>query len=85
MTFDDLEFEPHHSGRGYHAILELPNNYGVSVIYGHPGYYCNEGTYEVAILYKSDLCYSTPITNDVLSYQTKEDINKILKQLESYD
>ncbi len=29
-------------------------------------------------------CYTTPLTNDVLGYQTPDDIDKILKEVETY-
>lgn len=85
-TFEDLVFIPHRfiSG-GQHARLNFPNKYGISVLCGNPRFYCDENTYEVAILYEDGICCSTSLTDDVLGYQTKEDINNILAELEKYD
>jgi hypothetical protein len=48
-------------------------------------FYCDsQHPYEVAILKDGYITYNTPLTNDVLGYQTLEDINNILKELESY-
>ena len=82
VTFDNLQFIPHPLG-GKWAILTLDNGYGISVVNG-PLFYCNETSFEVAILKNEQITYDTPLTNDVLGYQTQEDINNILKELESY-
>jgi hypothetical protein len=82
VTFDDLQFVPHPLG-GTRARWEFDNGYGISVVHG-PLFYCDEDTFEVAILKDDRITYDTPLTNDVLGYQTSEDINNILKELESY-
>lgn len=81
-TFDNLQFTAHPLG-GKRARLTLDNGYGISVVNG-PLFYCNEDSFEVAILKNGQITYDTPLTNDVLGYQTPEDINSILKELESY-
>ena len=81
-TFDDLQFVLHHLG-GTCSRWEFDNGYGISVVHG-PLFYCDDTTYEVAILKDNLITYDTPLTNDVLGYQTPEDINNILKELESY-
>lgn len=83
-TFDDLQFESHPLGNGKWARLFLDNGYGISVVSG-PYFYCIEGkSFEVAILKNGQITYDTPLTDDVLGYQTQEDINNIIKELESY-
>jgi hypothetical protein len=89
--FDQILFEPHPVGEGKHGKLFLPNGYGISVVRfkipGSSGYgsYCDENTWEVAILKGTqnnfELCYDTEITNDVLGFQTEDDINNILGKL----
>lgn len=81
-TFDNLQFTAHPLG-GKRARLTLDNGYGISVVNG-PRFYCNKDSFEVAILKDEQITYNTPLTNDVLGYQTPEDINNILKELESY-
>ena len=85
MTFEDLMFTAHPIGCGIQATIELPNKWGLSVVTGNPHFYCDDNTYEVAILYDGILTYTSGLTDDVLSYQTKEDINNILAELEKYD
>jgi len=78
--FEDLEFKENVLG-GSRAELKFDNNYGISVINGY-GTYSDTHTFEVAVLYNRDLCYTTDITNDVLSYQTIENINEIMLKLQ---
>ena len=84
FTFKDLQFEPHPimTADAIQAIMEFDNGYGISVIRGQY-FYCNENTYEVAILKDGDLCYD--ITDDVLGYQTKDQVTKIMKKLQTYE
>ena len=57
-----------------------PNGYGVSVI-------CNEFSYglELAVLKgteeDAELCYDTPITNDVCGHLTLDQLNEIKEQV----
>ena len=82
-TFKDLKFEkPDHMGIS-RARMSFSNNYGVSVVCG-PFVYSNNGTYEVAILKNNGLCYDTPITDDVLGWQTPEQITEVMKELQGY-
>ena len=84
FTFKDLQFKPHSlfTVDAIQAIMEFDNGYGVSVIRGQY-FYCNENTYEVAILKDGDLCYD--ITDDVLGYQTEDQVTKIMKKLQTYE
>jgi hypothetical protein len=80
-TLGDMRFEPNRIG-GERAELNFPNGYGASVLRGSSGWVfsgrTSGGTYELAVLKGSCLCYDTHITNDVLNYQTEEQINAAL-------
>lgn len=86
MTFSDLKFNPHPVQPYFNnqARYDFPNGYGISVVNGECAY-CDEDTYEVGILKDGNLCYNTTLTSDVLSYQTPDDIDSILKVLEKYE
>ena len=65
------------------------NGYGVSVIIGDISYGGSQGLYELAVL-KGDedrweICYSTPITDDVLGYLTEEDVSKYMKMVKKLE
>ena len=65
-------------------VVEFPNGYGASVVGGAPGLY-GDGThlFEVAVLKHGQVCYDTPITTDVMGYQTEEEVTDILRQIET--
>ena len=88
MKFSDLDFYPHgNMPDGIAARYFFPNGYGVSVVQFPGSYGAEEGLYEVAILKGLEedweICYDTPITDDVIGYQSVEDIDNLLSQVES--
>ena len=98
MTFDDLDFELIPSpAAGFEMFGNLPNGlkavhyfdngYGVSVVRTAGTYGWEQGLFEVAILKKRgnqwEICYDTPIANDVIGFCSPEKINIILKQVET--
>ncbi len=89
MKLSDLNFKPHPMGMGgSQAEHEFPNGYGVSVITGSMFYTSDDAPYEIAIIKRSlkfkngNICYDTPITDDVLRYQTEADVDDVLRQVE---
>lgn len=81
-TFKDLEFVPQDAGRGIRARIQFDNGFGLSVIHS-PYAYCDENTYEVAILEDDEICYDTPLSDgDVLPYKTEEEITKIMEEMQ---
>ena len=88
MKFADLNFHPHgNMPDGIAARHFFPNGYGVSVVQFPGSYGYDEGLYEVAILKGLEedweICYDTPITDDIIGYQSMEDINNLLSQVKS--
>ena len=89
MNFTDLNFEshPYFKDDGIQAVHFFPNGYGVSVVRFPGSYGFQDDLYEVAILQgtpdKYELCYDTPITEDVLGHQDETDINNILNEVQT--
>jgi hypothetical protein len=94
MNFSDLNFQPHPSAAavGVQAKHFFPNGYGVSVvrfrgIAGGGSYGYEEGLYESAVLKgteeKYEICYDSVITDDVLGYQTEEEVEVLLYEIEN--
>jgi len=82
-TFNDLEFKPQSHGLGgVRARTEFPNGYGASIIRG-PHTYGGPELYELAVLKDGDLCYDTPVTDDVLGWLTPEDVTAKLAEIEA--
>jgi hypothetical protein len=93
MKFSDLYFQSHGNYQdGIAARHFFPNGYGVSVVrfktpFGSGSYGADEGLYELAVLKgieeNWEICYDTPIAEDVLGYLTEEDITNLLSQVKS--
>jgi hypothetical protein len=88
--FDDLEFNRarvHDPFVAEQAIMFFPNGFGVSVIRGLMTRGGADGKYEMAILTGSpedyELCYDTPITSDVLSHLTPDDVTDYMAKVQS--
>lgn len=72
----EYQHAPFHKGK--HFVLKFPNGYGASII---P---CGESKkyWELAVLdSKGHLCYTTPITEDVLSWLEPEELQETLKRI----
>lgn len=83
MTFDELEFQPHPRHKdGVWATVTFPNGYGASVIRSGSSYGGNQGFYELAVSKGRKLCYTTPITDDVLGWLRPDDVTRLLGQIE---
>jgi len=88
MKINELKFEQRSDGiDGTTARVFFPNGYGASIITGAMFYTSYDAPYELAVLHgdaeKSSLCYDTPITNDVLGYQTASDVERTLDEIAS--
>ena len=92
MKFEDLVFKETGlfqtiNKKHYQAKVFFPNGYGASVIYGYGVYGSDKAPYELAIIKGNDvdfvIVYDTPITDDVVSYQTAEQITELLEKIEA--
>lgn len=70
-------------------LVRFPNGYGASIVSG-PHSYSGTNTYELAVtsyknsdshIRESRLCMSTPITDDVLGWQTPAEVDSALRQI----
>jgi hypothetical protein len=67
---------------GEQWTFKFDNGYGASVITGGIAY-CNEAQpYELAVLRHGELCYDTPITDDVIGYLTSDEVYELLDRIE---
>ena len=94
-TFNDLEFKAHPNfpRNAKQASIFFPNDYGASVVIGSMLYSNGVDTYEIACLHKDDknpmgwtLVYpeNTSFEYDVRGYCTKEEITKLMKEIQDY-
>ena len=69
-----------HNGIGYE--YQFDNGYGASVVKHDASYGGKQGLYEIAVLDSTgDLCYSTPITDDVIGYANEDKVLDTLHRI----
>ena len=84
--FKDLEFTSLDTDflSGKKSRIQFDNGYGASVVSHNFSYGGKQGLYEIAILdNEGDICYDTPITNDVIGHLTEEDVTEVLIKIQS--
>lgn len=84
-TFNDLEFGPHPTGLGGKiAQMDLGNGYKISVVGGGRGLYGDgETTFEVAMFDRVGDMIKLGENDQVLGWQTIDEINEIIKKFDS--
>ena len=88
MNFSDLNFQPHPvDAGGVQAKHFFDNGYGISVVRFNGSYGYEQGLYESAVLKGTEenwhICYDSVITDDVLGYQTEEEVEVLLYEIEN--
>ena len=87
-----IEEKPHMDGQwgGTQKVYYFPNGFGASVIPEYKelttkdGRYRRtpiKGLYEVAVLYNDELCYTTPLTDDVIRRLNDPEVDRLLFQI----
>jgi hypothetical protein len=73
------------SDGGYRAVLRFPNGYGASIIRRPGSYGADQGLYEMAVVkfhgLKYELCYDTPIADDVIGWMGPDEIRDYLERI----
>lgn len=84
-TFKDLEFISLSDVLdSIQARITFDNGYGASVIKSPFSYGGKIGLYELAILdEEGHVCYTTPITDDVLGYLREEDVSEAMIRIQN--
>ena len=82
-TFKDLEFKDHPLHDGIVARIVFENGYGASVVRHAYSYGGNNGLFEIAVLDSDgELCYTTPVTNDVIGYLRDIDVSDVMEKIQ---
>lgn len=90
MDFKELPSRPMNGGIQYVAIF--PNGYGASIVQHDFSYGGINGKWELAVLcdifgepfnedFEFGICYTTPITDDVLGYLSEFEVNETLDKI----
>lgn len=98
MPITSIEFKKHPITHGnvvaIQIIVKFSNGYEASIVGGmdfsndaplnQAGLYGNGlSSFELAVMSNGDLDYTTPVADDVLGYQTPEQITELLWQIEA--
>lgn len=87
MKFSDLQFNSHPTCNGVAARQFFSNGYGLSVVSFIGSYGYEDGLYEAAVLKgteeKYEVCYDSPIADDVIGRLTEPEVEVLLSQVEN--
>ena len=67
----------------YEHVLKFENGYGASIICNYMSYGGDKGLFEVAILKGDDICYDTPISQDVVGWLDFAGVADILNKIKA--
>ena len=83
-TFKDIRFKTNPMGADFGIVsrTKFDNGYEVSVVRSEHSYGGNKGLYELAIFKDGEICYDTPITDDVIGYLRPEDVTDVMVRVE---
>jgi len=82
IKFNDLKFETHSNCEfGTQAKISFPNGYGASIITGRAAYTDDEHPYELAVIKDGSICYSSPLTDDVIGHLTESGVEDVLNKI----
>ena len=83
-TFNDIIFKTNPMGAdfGITSRTEFDNGYGISVVKSPYTYGGDKGLYELAVFKDGEICYDTPITDDVIGYLRPEDVTDVMAKIQ---
>jgi hypothetical protein len=83
-TFKDIEFKTNPMGADFGIVsrTQFDNGYEVSVVKSEYTYGGSNGLYELAVFKDGDICYDTPITDDVIGYLRPEDVTDVMAKIQ---
>jgi len=83
-TFKDIEFKPNPMGDDFGIVsrTQFDNGYEASVVKSKYTYGGDKGLYELAVFKDGEICYDTPITDDVIGYLRPEDVTDVMAKIQ---
>ena len=83
-TFKDIEFKPNPMGADFGIVsrTQFDNGYEASVVKSDYTYGGKTGLYELAVFKDGEICYDTPITDDVIGYLRPEDVTDVMAKIQ---
>ena len=83
-TFKDIEFKPNPMGEDFGIVsrTQFDNGYEASVVKSDYTYGGKNGLYELAVFKDGEICYDTPITDDVIGYLRPEVVTDVMAKIQ---
>ena len=83
-TFKDIKFKTNPMGVEYGIVsrTKFDNGYEVSVVKSPYSYGGDRGLYELAVFKDGEICYDTPITDDVIGYLREIDVTDVMEKIQ---
>ena len=83
-TFKDIEFKPSPMGEDFGIVsrTQFDNGYEASVVKSEYTYGGKDGLYELAVFKDGEICYDTPVTDDVIGYLRPEDVTDVMAKIQ---
>lgn len=66
---------------GFRKLFQFDNGYGASLVCCPGSYGYENGLWELAIIKNGELCYDTPITDDVIGNLNDPEADEILERI----
>lgn len=66
---------------GEYYQVDFENGYGTSIVRHQYSYGGKDGLFELGVLHNDQLCYDTPITDDVIGYIPEHEVATYLDQI----
>ncbi len=86
MSFKNLPSKTIHE-TGIQYLVFYPNGYGASIVQHRFSYGSDKGLWELAVIKGNDedwdICYDTPVTNDVEGHLTESEVDELLTKIEA--
>lgn len=73
----------HEAPLNYRRSVTFDNGYGASIVCNTMSYGGGKGLFEVAVIKNGELCYTTPITSDVVGYCDFAEVAEILEKIKN--
>lgn len=89
MSFKNLPNKKTIHKTGIQYLVFYPNGYGASIVQHHFSYGGDAGFWELAVILGNEeewsICYSTPITTDVMGWLTESEVDDLLNQIKKLE
>ena len=68
------EYEEKDVWDGYRYVASFDNGYGISIVKHKYSYGSEDDMWEIAVMKGEEICYDTPITDDVIGWLSPDEV-----------